>query len=337
MKLTGKLLGYLSRVFDRGPGAVLALRVRYAGTSMRWTVSDGVLRTTVTGGPGADLTLQLSLYTVAGLAAVVAVQPGYSVEYVAGADVAGLSALTLIDASGDQNASNGDHLNAYTSVLWAFLEAQAGELTLLRAAVDEALAQMSMRSAADEWVDEHGGYYGFPREPGEPDAVYALRVIASIGRPLGNNIAIEQAINTSLGGLNARVTDVPAQAFTVPYAGTSYGLFDVVYSIALDGDDDLSVYTERVRRLVEQVRDAGTHMRTISVRGDLADAYPVQELASEALDVSVGMSIVESAALQLNLHDGSRLRNGSITYDSGSESLQLTIITNGVAAPPESI
>lgn len=337
MKLTTKLLGYLSRVFDRGPVQTLALRIRYAGTSMTWSVSDAVLSTAVVGGAGAPLQIQLSGFTIGSLASFVAAQAGYSVPFVAPTEISSLSALTLLDASGDQDTSNGDHLQAYTSVLWAYLESQANELTLARAAAAEALLQMSIRTAADVWVDEHGGYYGIPRIPGESDAIYSLRVVASIGRPLGNNVAIEQAINAASGGLNARVTDAPALAFTVPYAGTSYGLFDVVYSIALDGPDDLSVYTARVRDLVEQVRDAGTHLRTISVRGDLADFYPVETEADESLALAVGHAFSESAALGVVLHDGVHMHNGSVTYDSSAETLLLQVITGGVPGPVEEV
>ncbi len=337
MKLTPKLLGYLSHVFERGPGDVLALRVRYDGTAFTWRVSDAVLTTTVAGGTGVALQIQLASYTVGSLAAFIAAQPGYTVPFLAGVEVAQLSALTLLDAAGDQNTSNGDQFKAYTSVLWAFLESQANELTLARAAAAEALLQMTIRTAADVWVDEHGDYYGIARLPGEPDTIYALRVIASIGRPLGNNIAIELAINAASGGLNARVTDAPAMAFTTPYVGTSYGLFDVVYSVMLDGDDDLSVYTDRVRSLVEQVRDAGTHLRTISVRGDLMDLYDVDTLVGDPMDLRVAQDIVESAALASVLHNATHFRNGSIRYDSSEETLLLTVITAGVPGAQQQI
>lgn len=337
MKLTPKLLGYLSKVFAQGPGSALALRIRYDGTSMTWSVSDAVLKTALVGGTGTPLHINLAAYTIGSLAAHIAARPGYSVPFVATDEISSLSALTLLDATGDQDTSNGDHLSAYTSVLWAYLEAQSNELTLARAAATEALLQMSLRSASDLWVDEHGSYYGIERAPGETDAAYSLRVIASIGRPLGNNIAIEQAINTASGGLNARVTDAPAAAFTIPYAGTSYGLFDVVYSIMLDGNDDLAVYTERVRRLVEQVRDAGTHLRTISVRGDLMDAYPIETSVGESVNFGVSQEISESAALGTVLHNGVHLRDGSITYDSSAETLLLQVITAGVPGPVQDI
>lgn len=38
MNLTQKLLGYLNRVFDKGPDRVLVLRFRYDGTAMSWRI-----------------------------------------------------------------------------------------------------------------------------------------------------------------------------------------------------------------------------------------------------------------------------------------------------------
>ena len=39
MKLTDKLLGYLNRVFEKGPDRVLSLRIRYDG-GMSWKIAD---------------------------------------------------------------------------------------------------------------------------------------------------------------------------------------------------------------------------------------------------------------------------------------------------------
>lgn len=261
MKLTQKLLGYLSRVFDKGPGAVLALRLRYDG-AMRWSVADGVLSTAVVGGSGVALSIQLSGLTVAALAAQLASQPGYAVPYVDAATVVHFSALSLIDGSGDQDQSNGDHLVSYTSVLWAYLEGQAQELTTAGAAIREALVQMSATSASGEWVDEHGTYYQVVRSQGEADAAYAARMIAEVGRARGNNIAVAEAVRAATNGTDAGVIDVDAITLAADLT-PSYGLFDLVLGLDINSVLSAAEVDHNARSVLEAMRDAGTHLRTL--------------------------------------------------------------------------
>ena len=94
MKLTSTLLGYLQRPFNRDAGERLALRFQYAGGG-NWQVTDGILTTTTPGGVG-NLTIDLSQYTLAGLADYLAAQPGYSVPF-EDPTFGSLSALSIID------------------------------------------------------------------------------------------------------------------------------------------------------------------------------------------------------------------------------------------------
>lgn len=305
MKLTQKLIGYLNRVFDKNPGQVLALRLRYSGTSMTWKVSDGVLTTTVTGGAGQNLTVQLQDYTVATLCTFLASQTGYSVPYQDLSTFPGRSALVLLDASGNQDASNGDHLHGYTSVLWAYMESIANELTLIRAAIAEALLQMAATTAAGEWVDEHGGYYNVPRNNGELDAAYAARIVAEVIRARGNNIAIGEAIKTAVQATAATVTDYGT--ITVAGDGTqSYGLFDVV----VESSVEVPMTTTEdavVRQVIEVMRDAGTHLRTLKY------------IRNNTLNIYWGAALKTGAEVTVHYNtlwlDGSWTLNGSQTLD----------------------
>lgn len=306
MSLTQRLLGYLNRVFDKGPERVLVLRFRYAGTTMRWAVSGGRLTTTVTGGSGQSLDLDLSFYTVAELAAAIAGSIGYTVEFVDVTSIPGLRATVLIDASGDQDVSNGDHLYAYTSTLWAYLESQAGELQRLRDALDDALRQMAVPTAGGEWVDEHGSFYAVPRLPGEGDVSYASRMVAEVGRARGTNVAIAEAVRRATQAEAALVFDYPAQ--TIAGSGQkSYGLFDA--DVVLNSNTELtSVEIEiNTRAIIEAMRDAGTHLRTLRyVRRSTVPVYAGAALKTgEYVTVTFG-----SLAL-----DGSWLLNGSEQLD----------------------
>lgn len=262
MKLTEKLLGYLSRVFDKNPAPVLALRFRYDG-SMTWTVADGRLTATTTGGSGSGFSVDLTSYTIASLADYIASLPGFSVLYEDVENVGSCSALVLIEGSGDQDRSNGDHLYAYTSLLWAYMEAVANELMLLRAAIAEALLQMAANTASGEWVDEHGSYYNVPRLAADTsDEAYAARIVAEVIKARGNNIAIADAVKTALGAVSVKVDDY--KVVTTAGDGTkSYGLFDMSIELSEATDLDSIQLQEMVNHVLEVIRDAGTHLRRL--------------------------------------------------------------------------
>lgn len=265
MKLTQKLIGYLNRVFDKGPGQVLALRLRYDGTAMTWRIADGVLTTTVSGGTGAALSVPLAEYSVAELCAFLAAQPGYSVPYQDLSTFTGLSSLVLLDGEGNQAKSNGDHLNGYTSVLWAYMDSVASELTLLNASISEAIKQMSAKTAEGEWVDEHGSYYNIKRDNGEVDVAYVARMISELVRARGNNISIADAIERAIGGSDwAWVRVLDYLSTTTAGDGTkSYGLFDVYAEVDVDGPLSFAQIDTNLRAALAAMRDAGTHLRTL--------------------------------------------------------------------------
>lgn len=288
MRLTQKLLSFLNRVFDKDPGRFLALRLRYDG-GMTWQVSEGVLTTNVTGGSGQDLSIDLSEYRIADLIVHLAAQPGYDIAYGDQTELSLLSARVLLDGAGDIDLSNGDHLYGYTSLLWSYLEAQATELQRAADQIPEALKQMSTKTAEGEWLDELGSYYKVPRIQGEGDASYGPRIIAEVLRPRGNNVAMQAAIKI-FTGQDALVTDVTLFGPTFPlYDGAIlhdgtwahnaeaqplYGLFDVQYGYDFINGGDITQFHDIVRGLIDRLRDAGTHLRSLQLRGsDLSDSF----------------------------------------------------------------
>jgi hypothetical protein len=286
MKLTQKLLGLLHRVFDPDPEQFLALRIQYDG-GLTWDVTDGVLTTKVVGGPGSDLTVDLLSLTLRQLISFIAAQPGYSIPGAASGNVLSLSARVLIDSSGDIALSNGDHLYAYTSLTWAFLEPAAVELKAAKAQIPQAIRQMSILTAEDAWIDELGEFYGVKRQQGENDASYGPRIIAEVVRPRANNVAMEAAISYYTGQ-KTKVTDVVEYGDAVPTYNSilrhdsahtysteyylRYGLFDVEYGYDLLSGDDQQEFADRVRLIIERLRAAGTHLRALSLKaGSIRD------------------------------------------------------------------
>jgi hypothetical protein len=329
MQLTQKLLGSIYRAFNKDAKAYLALRITYSGGPFVWTVLDG----TLTGFSGATqlFSFDLSQYTLAQLATALAAVPGVSVPYLTGGNTS-LSARVLIDGSGDQSVSNGDHLMAYSSTLWALLEPFASELVAAALQIKQALLQMSLTTASAEWVDEWGGYFNVPRKSGEVDSAYSARIIVEVLRPRGNNIAIEAALFELLGQ-HVTVTDL----YTEPsQSGNSMsphvlGLFDVQAGYDLLGADDVNAYTVMVKARIETLRDAGMHLNSFSLVGSTLSDSVSYAPSDEGLTIfmDVGTQIVEPAIgdpaesasihwTQATLYDGTRNFDGSVTYSSGS-------------------
>jgi hypothetical protein len=287
MKLTKKLISFLHRVFDKDPAPFLALRLRYAGTGMTWRVDGARLTTVPIGGSGQAIAVDLTQYSLGELVNYLASRPGYIVDYADSSELSLLGAAVLLDGTGDQSLSNGDHLYGYTSVLWSYMEANALELEAASVQIEQMLLQMETRTASDVWLDELGGYYGVPRLQDEIDAPYSLRIIAEVLRPRGNNVAIESAIS-AYTGQTTKVIDVTLNTPFSPlydgadthngvkfYNSTSsplYGLFDVEYGYDIINGGDISAFAQIVRDLIGRLRDAGTHLRALSLKGsDLGD------------------------------------------------------------------
>lgn len=261
MQLTKRLFGFLHRVFDKSPEQFLALRLRCDGSGLTWSISNAILSTTPVGGTAAPLVLDLRTYTVAQLAAYLAMQPGYQLAYVDGTPLVNLGAAVLMDGSGDVNTSNGDHLYGYTSMLWSYMEANAVELQAADTQIRNMLLQMSTTTAEDIWLDELGGYYAVPRQQGEADVAYGPRIIASVLRPLGNNVAIEAALRVLNVGLPATVEDYDQ------IVNNSYGLFDVEMEVSLDQLAVTAYATLLLSAIdtIDRMRDAGTFLRRLAI------------------------------------------------------------------------
>lgn len=327
MRLTQKLLRRLHRVFDLDPARFLALRFDSTTGPMRWKVADARLTTSGVTAPATPLDLDLTQYTIAGLANEIAARTGYEVHYLADPDLANLSARCLIDGNGDPAESNGDHLYGYTSLVWAYMEAMALELGEAEAQIPEALKQLSLKTAEGAWLDEIGGYYGVAREVGEPDSVYGPRIVAEVLRPRCNNVAIEAALLTYTGQA-ATVRDVTQAQDVVPMYDASwdhdatiqhgpgsvlrYGLFDVEYSQDVFSGGSSAAFTASVRAVIERLRAAGTQLRALVLREPaVVDAWPfepddgvdfpiaVAPALADAVDMATESDLAASLAMQL--------------------------------------
>jgi hypothetical protein len=323
--LTKKLLGYLNRVFNKDPAQVPALSIAYAG-SMSWEVCDDTL-TTVASSSGASLSIPLAGYTISALAAFISAQSGYSATCSAG-PISNISALALLNSSGSLIQGQSASLGAYTSTLYAYMDAAAAELKLAAQQIAALPLEMSTTTAEGVWLDLLGSYYKVPRNPGEMDGAYGPRIIATVLRPIGNNVAIAMAI-TALTGQPSSVTDTVTT--TVPLNPNLIGLFDVDVGYNLLGADNITAFVATVTALVAVIRDAGTHLNSVSVSGSvLTDTVPNAPTDDDTGDmlINVGVSFADSVPseptdsaslvwVQSTTYNGLRNYDGSVTYNSG--------------------
>lgn len=182
-----------SAVFDKAPGAELALRVRHPDGCI-WVIADEAL--VVTAGV-VSRTYDLSGLSVGQLAAAL-VSDGFEVLSLS-PDWLTRPAMALIEGQGDQGASNGDHIEAFTSILWVLLSGYAAEARAADYQVSQALRQMVITQAEGEWLDLWGALYSVGRLVGESDAAYAPRIPEEAFRVRVNGFAIENAIKDATG------------------------------------------------------------------------------------------------------------------------------------------
>jgi hypothetical protein len=287
MRLTKKLVSFLHRVFNRDPIPFPALQIACADGPFNWTIADqpasldqadlgseegqmqsvavpattSILTITPVGAGAAELVIDLGAYTIAGLAAFIASQPGYSVQYQDTSPYAALSAFILLNGAGNSDAPNGDCLFGYTSLTWAFMDAYAAELETARTQIANMPAMMNPLTAYESWVDYLGAFFGVVRQLGELDAQYGQRIVATVIRPLGNNVAIAEALRMLNGGLAVTVSDYDQ------LTNNSYGLFDVDFSasLALLATTTTTDFMALIGGTVNQMRMAGTFMRVLSI------------------------------------------------------------------------
>lgn len=174
----------LSSIFDADPLAVLALRIRHADGCV-WRVAGDTL-TLVTSGLTWDA--DLSVVTLGGLVNLL-VADGFEVAY-QNDDILHLSALVLLEGTGNQADSNGDHLTAYTAPLAVVQAAMGRSLAIGRDSVPQALAQMILPDATAEWADLFGEVFGVPRVAGLSDSEYTTHIIAEVTRARSNPVAM---------------------------------------------------------------------------------------------------------------------------------------------------
>lgn len=286
---TTRLLKYPhAAVFDPSPAPELALRLRNPA-GLVWEIADASLRLAVNPlawdgsqnfgglydwGP-TRRSYSLLGKTVGELADELRAD-GHEIAF-ENADLAERGAHVLIAGAGDQSVSNGDHLQAYTSLMWCLFDAYAVEVDAARYQVGQALRQMVMTQAEGEWLDVWATLYGVPRRANESDAALQARIPAEVFRLRVNGLAIEQA-----------VTDVAGESVTIDEPWKR--MFHLSGS-ALSGSDHLQDGRYYTYHVIQPVGVEGT---------DWSRVLPVLE-RNKAAGIEIAVPRVDFPAREINL------------------------------------
>ena len=184
-----KLLRYPhSAVFDKDPVVVAAMRLN-SSSGLTWRITDEIMSVSI---GGTERTYDLADFTVGTL--IQRLTDDGAVVQLPSAQLFGRSARVLMDGKGDSSKAGEDAILGFTSPLWITYAAYASELRQAKKQVNEALKQMVITQAEDEWLDLWGSLYDVPRLDGETDADYQVRIPEEAFRLRVNKYAIEKAI-----------------------------------------------------------------------------------------------------------------------------------------------
>lgn len=179
--------------FDKSAQEELVFRLNHPDGAS-WVISEAVM--TASGGSVSSV-YDLSGLTVAEL--IVELQSDGFIVTETSSAYAALSALVLVEGTGDEGVSNGNRVTGYTSLMWVLMGGYAGVIREAGLQVIQALRQMIITQAEGEWLDLWGKLYGVPRRQNETDQNYAPRIPREAFRLRESPIAIEEAVFDETG------------------------------------------------------------------------------------------------------------------------------------------
>ncbi len=248
------LLSLLPNFLSKDPQAEAGVTLAYDGSAGTVSIAQKQLSTTVTGGTGEPLVIDLDGLTLQDVSDTLNSQQGYSSAV--GNVNPDISALTLIPVQGQQFFSS-PMLRVTRSLLWRLLLPFVWELETLKKFDEDLGNQFAIRSSGGKWLDYNGDIYGGVRRLfNEDDPEYATRMLKEVQRWRLNEYALAEIVQERFG-IPTSIRNLHDQAWVWnrthygKYAGRKYSrtTFEVDPQVEVDPS---------IRYLIERNKAAGT-------------------------------------------------------------------------------
>lgn len=254
MGVFSRYISQLSPVFSRDPQAFNALSVTGSGylsiDNDTLTLSTGSTQTTYALGNFTVSTLAQAL-TSAGLPTMV-VQNG------------GLSASVLLDGGGGAPIT----LQGFSAPNYLLFKAAAYTLDQAQQTVQASAQQLNPRTASGMWLEFAGEALGVTRVEGEPDSLYAERMLGIRFGHNVNNIALQNFFSRM--GYTTQVTD------------TDPGAFSVDVTLPTAPPQGFTYTTTQLQDALSLLKASGT-IATILLQGLAQDAILISDAANATI------------------------------------------------------
>ena len=180
----------------------------------------------------------------------------------------GMAELLLLPNQADSTTSPVT-LNIAQNGLWFVVGMMARMLESRKRSKLSQVGQLNLATATSRILDWWGASVGVERVTGEPDLLYAQRIIGLKFSPNVNNVSMEKFFQTL--GYVTTVTD------------TDYGKFDVNVILPTTPPNGFFYTTDQIQASLSLIKAAGT-IATVILQGTLSDTVTIADSISATLN-----------------------------------------------------
>lgn len=159
--------------------------------------------------------------------------------------------------------------------LWQLLAAFARALEGRRRDLHSAVAQINVRAAVGMWLDWWAASLGVERHTGEPDALFAARIVGTTLAPNINGVAIEQLFAAL--GYGASISDQSPGQFSASFTFPAHPPAGYIYSQA------------QLAAILNDAKAAGV-VALVNFLASLADSMSLSDTVTASAPVGYAVS-----------------------------------------------
>lgn len=246
---------------DKDAHAVPAFTLTYNGTSATVTIQTKTLTTSIDGGTGVALSVNLANYTIATLVTFLNAQTGYTASLTVG-ESGTASAISLIEVIAQPLSAEPVTLSQFTNPNWLIWMPILWQLQLAQINLQNALNELYVMTGDSGFLDFWGRVYGnVARDLNETDNAYAVRIMTEATRPRLTALALEEAVLNETGviaGTASRLSDVGFMWGHGGWSEQEYVAFPLYPTcFAVNAPNGGSVNEAVVSPVIERNRSAG--------------------------------------------------------------------------------